>query len=220
MFGKIGIVIADDHRIFREGLKQLLREQEDFVVLGEAANGRELMQQVKELAPDVIITDIKMPLMDGVEATKKICTLYPGSRVIALSGFSDDYQIIDMLEAGAQGFLLKTVAKAELYTAIKTVYGHRPCFSHEITEKLTRIISGRYSNKSIPHHVVLTETEKEIIRYICREMTSKEIADKMRIGKRTVESYRMRIMDKLGVKSVAPVIAYAVKAGLLRKRGG
>lgn len=218
MLGKIGIVIADDHRIFREGLKQLLRDEEDFVVLGEVGNGRDLMQSVKQLAPDVIITDIKMPLMDGIEATRKICTIYPGSRVIALSSFSDDYHIIDMLEAGALGFLLKNVGSTEICAAIRSVNGHKPCFSHEITEKLTRIIAGRYNNKKSPHHVILSETEKEIIRHICRELTSKQIADRMRIGKRTVESYRMRIMDKLGVNSVAPVIAYAIHTGLFRKK--
>lgn len=214
--GKISVFIADDHLIFREGLKEILNTEPDLWLKGEAGNGKELLLKVRQLAPDVIITDVKMPLMDGVEATRKLCKTYPGARIIAMSSFSDDDIIIDMMEAGAQGFLYKGILKEELTTAIRTVYEHKPYFSQDITERLSRIIANKYKDKRNYRHVILTEIEKQIIVLICRELTSKEIASRLEVGKRTIESYRMRIMDKLGAKSVASVITYALKAGLIR----
>lgn len=214
---KISLVIADNHLVFREGVKDMLTRYPEFLLKGEASNGKELLMKVKQYAPDIIITEVKMPLMDGVETTRKLCRTYPGARIIALSSFSEDYLIIDMLEAGAQGFLLKGIQEQELVTAIRTVYEHKPYFSQDITEKLTRIIAGRYHNKKGLQHVALTEMEKQIIVMICRELTSKEIADRLEVGKRTIESYRMRIMDKLGAKSVATIITYALRVGLIRR---
>lgn len=214
--GKITVLIADDHRIFREGLKEMLLTDPQILLKGEASNGKELLLKAKQLAPDVIITDIRMPLMDGIETTKKLCRVYPGSRIIALSSFSEDYLIVDMIEAGAQGFLLKGVGQRELMTAIRTVYEHKPYFCVAITEKLTKIVAGKYNEKTSLRQVSLTEIEKQIVVFICKEYTNKEIADRMEVGKRTIESYRMRIMDKLGAKSVATVITYALRAGLIR----
>lgn len=217
MNGKISVIIADDHLVFREGLKDMLSNHPEIVIKAEASNGKELLLRAKQYAPEVIITDVKMPYMDGIETTKKLCRMYPGARIIALSSFSEDHLIIDMLEAGAQGFLLKGIREEELITAIKAVYEYKPYFSPYITEKLTRIIAGRYHHKKGAQHVTLTEIEKQIIVLICRELTSKEIAERLEIGKRTIESYRMRIMDKLGAKSVASVITYALKAGLIQR---
>lgn len=214
--GKIKVMIADDHRIFREGLKLILSGDDQIEIKGEASNGKELLSAVRQHAPDVIITDIKMPVVDGVEATRKLCRFYPGARVIGLTSFGDDHMIIDMLEAGAMGFLLKNIVHEELVVAIRTVYQHRPYFSAEITEKLSRIIAGRYVGRK-EQHITLTELEKQIILLICKEYTSKEIADKLKMGKRTVESYRIRIMDKLGAKSVAGIITYAIQSGLYRQ---
>ncbi len=217
MNGKITVIIADDHLVFREGLKEMLSNHPEIIVKAEASNGKELLLRAKQYAPEVIITDVKMPYMDGIETTKKLCRTYPGARIIALSSFSEDHLIIDMLEAGAQGFLLKGIREEELITAIKAVYDYKPYFSTDITEKLTRIIAGRYHHRKGVQHVTLTEIEKQIIVLICRELTSKEIAERLEVGKRTIESYRMRIMDKLGAKSVASVITYALKAGLIHR---
>jgi DNA-binding NarL/FixJ family response regulator len=217
MNGKITVVIADDHLVFREGLKDMLSRHPEIVLKAEASNGKELLLKAKQYGPEVIITDVKMPYMDGIETTKKLCRTFPGARIIALSSFSEDHLIIDMLEAGAQGFLLKGIQEEELITAIKAVYDHKPYFSPDITEKLTRIIAGRYHHKKGVQHVALTEIEKQIVVMICRELTSKEIAERLEVGKRTIESYRMRIMDKLGAKSVASIITYALRAGLIRR---
>jgi DNA-binding NarL/FixJ family response regulator len=196
MHGKITVMIADDHLVFREGLKEMLSRHPELILKAEASNGKELLL---------------------IETTKKLCRSYPGARIIALSSFSEDHLIIDMLEAGAQGFLLKGIQEEELITAIKAVYDHKPYFSPDITEKLTRIIAGRYHHKKGVQHIVLTEIEKQIIILICRELTSKEIAERLEVGKRTIESYRMRIMDKLGAKSVASIITYALRAGLIHR---
>ncbi|MFZ6024031.1 MAG: response regulator [Bacteroidota bacterium] len=213
---KISILIADDHLIYREGLKIMLSRDPNFWIKGEVSNGKDLVLRVKQLAPDIIITDIKMPFMDGIEATKKLCRTYPGIRIIALSSFSDDYLIIEMLEAGAQGFLVKGISQEELAKAIRTVYQHKPYFSIEITEKISRIIAGKSSDKKSIRHISLTEMEKQIVKLICKELTNKEIASRLSVGKRTVESYRIRIMDKLGAKSVASIITYALRSGLIR----
>lgn len=213
---KISILIADDHLIYREGLKMMLSADPQFWIKGEVNNGKELLLRVKQVVPDIIITDIKMPFMDGIEATKKLCRTYPGIRIIALSSFSEDYLIIEMLEAGAQGFLVKGIGHDELSKAIRTVYHHKPYFSMEITEKISRIIAGKNQDKKNLRHISLTEMEKQIVKLICKELTNKEIAARLSVGKRTVESYRIRIMDKLGAKSVASIITYALKSGLIR----
>ncbi len=216
---KISILIADDHLIYREGLKLMLSRDPNFWIKGEVTNGKELLLRVKQLAPDIIITDIKMPFMDGIEATKKLCRTYPGIRIIALSSFSDDYLIIEMLEAGAHGFLVKGIGQDELLKAIRTVYHHKPYFSLEITEKISRIIAGKNTNKKNIRHISLTEMEKNIVKLICKELTNKEIASRLSVGRRTVESYRIRIMDKLGARSVASIITYALRSGLMRPGG-
>lgn len=213
---KISILIADDQLIYREGLKLMLARDPQCWIKGEVSNGKDLLLKVKQLAPDIIITDIKMPLMDGIEATRKLCRTYPGIRILALSSFSEDYLIIEMLEAGAQGFLVKGIGQEELSRAIRMVYAHKPYFSLEITEKISRIIAGKNNDKKNPRLVALTEMEKQIVQLICKEFTSKEIAARLSVGKRTIESYRIRIMDKLGAKSVASVITYALKSGLIR----
>lgn len=213
---RISILIADDHLIYREGLKLMLSCNPQFWIKGEVSNGKDLLLHVKQLAPDIIITDIRMPFMDGIEATKKLCRTYPGIRIIALSSFSDDYLIIEMLEAGAQGFLVKGIGPEELSKAINTVYIHKPYFSLEVTEKISRIIAGRSNEKKSLRHITLTEMEKQIVKLICKELTSKEIAARLSVGKRTIESYRIRIMDKLGAKSVASIITYALRSGLIR----
>ena len=216
---RISILIADDHLIYREGLKLLLARDPQFYLKGEVTNGKELLLKVRQLAPDIIITDIKMPFMNGIEAVKKLSRAFPGIRIIALSSFSDDYLIVDMLEAGAKGFLLKGVGFEELGLAIRTVYKRKPYFSPEITEKIIRIVSGKFNGQKFHYHISLTETEKQIIKLICKELTSKEIADSLSVGKRTIESYRVRIMDKLGAKSVATIITYALRSGLIRPEG-
>ena len=216
----IKIVIADDHEVYRDGLKLILSKVPDLKVIDEAANGLQLVNSVKEHRPDIVLTDIVMPVMDGVTAAKKITGLFPSIGVIALSMFDEEHYIADMLEAGAMGYLLKNADKSEIIDAIKTVYTHNPYYCKLTSAKLTRIISkskfNPYTNKSTPF---FTDKEKEIIQFICSEHTNKEIGQLLYLSTRTVEGYRARIQEKMNVKSTAGIVVFAIKTGMYKYPG-
>lgn len=209
----IRVVIADDHCLFRNGLRNLLSQIRHIEVIGEAMNGQELVRRSVELSPDIILTDINMPLMDGIMATREIARRRPGTGVIVLSAYNKEEPILRMLEAGALGYVLKSADNEEISEAISTVSEHKPYFCREVTEKLTEIVSRNYQ---LPPDADLhfTDREKEIMRLICREFTSKEIAYSLSLSKRTVEGHRTRIMDKVGAKSIAGIITYAFRSGI------
>ncbi|MBV9986764.1 MAG: response regulator transcription factor [Chitinophagaceae bacterium] len=209
----IRVLIADDHGVFRTGLKVLLSQFKNVHVVGEAGNGQELVRRSAELSPDVILTDIAMPVMDGIAATRELVRRKFPSRVIVLSAHGREEPLLQMLEAGALGYLLKSADSVEISEAISTVYHQKPYFCREITERLTEIVSRNYQSP-VRAPVSFTDREKEIIRLICHEATSKEIAHALHLSKRTVEGHRTRIMDKVGAKSIAGVILYAVEKGL------
>ena len=211
---KISILIADDHSIFREGLKLILKPFNSIKITGEATNGMELVSSFKTLSPDVVLTDIKMPILDGIEATRQLYSFFPAVKIIALSIYNETHLIIEMLEAGASGFLLKDADREELVTAIETVYAHRPYFSPALTGQLTDIIINdqRLANES--GQVIFSALEKQIIVMICEEKSSSQIARLLKINKRTIENYRARIMDKTGARSVAGIIAFAIQNGI------
>ncbi|MEO8172831.1 MAG: response regulator transcription factor [Sediminibacterium sp.] len=211
----IRVMIADDHVLYRNGLRSLLTQIRSIEVVGEAANGQELVRRSIELIPDIILTDIGMPVMDGVLATKEIARRKLGCRIIVLSAHGKEEPILKMLEAGALGYVLKSAEAEEISEAIRTVYNHKPYFCREITEKLTEIVSRNY--QSPPQlDISFTDREKDIIRLICRESTSKEIAYSLNLSKRTVEGHRTRIMDKIGAKSIAGIITYALERGIYK----
>lgn len=212
----IRVMIADDHVLFRNGLRGLLSQIKNVEIVGEAVNGQELVRRSIELLPDVILTDIGMPVMDGVMATKELARRKINNRVIVLSAHGKEEPILKMLEAGALGYILKSADCDEISEAISTVYHHKPYFCREITEKLTQIVSKNYLPP--PPDIDFTEREKEIIRLICRECTSKEIAFTLSLSKRTVEGHRTRIMDKVGAKSIAGIITYAVERGIYKRQ--
>jgi len=212
----IRVMIADDHTIFRTGLRTLLAQVKNVEVVGEAVNGQDLVRRSTELLPDVILTDIGMPIMDGVMATKELARRKISNRVIVLSAYGKEEPILQMLEAGALGYVLKSADTLEIAEAINTVYRHKPYFCREITERLTEIVSKSYQS-TVHTDIFFTEREKEIIRLICRECTSKEIAYAMNLSKRTIEGHRTRIMDKVGAKSIAGIITYALARGIYKK---
>lgn len=168
MYGTIKIAIADDHEIFREGFKLLLKNQQTLELVGEAENGRELLEVAGLQQPDIVITDIKMPVMDGIEACKNIKRKFPGMHVIALSMFNEDNLIVDMLEAGAKGYLLKNTNRNELMQAAKTVYEGSTYYCMATSNKLAKMIAeskfNPYRNQPVKR---FTEREKEVIRLIC-----------------------------------------------------
>ena len=212
----IKVMIADDHSVFRAGLRVLLSQIRNIEVVGEAGNGQELVRRSAELSPDVILTDISMPVMDGIAATKELCRRKTGSRVIVLSAHGGEEPILQMLEAGALGYLLKSADSIEISEAISTVYNHKPYFCKGITERLTEIVSKNYQSPA-KTEANFTDREKDIMRLICNEFTSKEIAYTLHLSKRTVEGHRTRIMDKIGAKSIAGIITYSVEKGIYKK---
>jgi DNA-binding NarL/FixJ family response regulator len=213
----IRIIIADDHEIFRDGFKLMLTKQKDIELIGEAENGKELFELTEKLQPHVVITDIKMPIMDGIEAAKKISATFENIGIIGLSMFDEDDLIIDMLEAGAKGYLLKNANKEQIADAIQTVYGGDPYYCKTTSNKLTQMIAKSRFN---PYHkkekTEFSDREKEIIQLICQELTNKEISDKLFLSSRTVEGHRLKIMEKMSVKNPVGLIVYAIKNGLFK----
>ena len=217
LYSPVRVLLADDHEIFREGFYSLFNKQPDIELLGDAANGEQLVKLTAELSPDIVLTDIKMPVMDGIEATKKIVSLYPHVSIIALTMFDEDDLIVEMLESGARGYLLKNAHKDEVFDAIKTVYTGDTYFCKHTTAKLTKLISkSRYNPYKPIERSLFNDKETEIIRLICAEHTNKEISDQLHLSVRTIEGYRERIQEKMKVKNAAGIAVYAIKNGIYK----
>ena len=210
----IKLVIADDHEIFRDGFKLMLSKFPEIMLVGEAGNGKELLELIEKENPDVILTDIKMPVMDGIEATKKIAELYPDKGIIGLSMYDDDELIIEMLEAGAKGYLIKNAGKDQIIEAIKTVYNDEPYYCKTTSHKLTQMIAkSRFNPYKKTEKAEFSEREKEIIASICDEMTNKEIGDKLFISVRTVEGHRLKILEKMNIKNTVGWLCMRLRMG-------
>lgn len=208
----IRIVLADDHEIFRDGFKVMIKKQPSVQLVGEAADGEELIRQTRQLRPDVVITDIKMPVMDGVEATKQLTSEFPEIGIIALSMFDEENLIVEMLEAGAKGYLLKNAHKDEIMEAIKTVDRNHTYYCNGTSARLANMIAKstfRPSTRVVKPE--FSEKEVAVIRYICKEMSNKEIASNLNLSIRTIEGYRDRILEKIGARNAAGIVVYAIK---------
>lgn len=217
MYQSIRILIADDHELLREGFSLLLKKQKEIEIIDEASNGKDLLEKVRKQQPDVVVTDIQMPEMDGIEATKKIKEEFPQIEVIALTMFNEDHLIIDMLEAGAKGYLLKNTTQKELTEAIKAVHNGGTHFCSSTSEKLKGMIVQSVFNpyKKRPTET-FSEREIEVMKLICQQLQNKEIADKLFISVRTVEGYREKIFEKTGSRTVAGVTIFAIKNGIYK----
>ncbi len=215
----IKVVIADDHEIFRDGLRMMLQKQPGINLLAEAEDGRELIEHIKHLQPDVVITDIKMPRMDGTAAVKHIAEHYPNIGIIALTMFDEEDLIIDMLEAGAKGYLLKNADKHEMIGAIKAVYNNEPYYCQHTSHRLAQMVARSKFNPYAQHvKPLFNDREKEMITCICDGLTNKEIAAKIFLSVRTVEGLRMKLLEKMNVKNTAGIIIYAIKNDLYATR--
>jgi DNA-binding NarL/FixJ family response regulator len=215
LINHVRVVIADDHEIFRDGLKLVLQKQKDIVVAGEACDGRELIELVKQQLPDVVITDVKMPNLDGVAAAKYLAQHYPSVGVIALTMFDEEDLIIDMLEAGAKGYLLKNADKTEILEAVHTVANNQSHYCRLTSQKLASMVAKSKFNLHLKKEKPeFNEREKEIIRHICDGLTNKEIGEKIFLSVRTVEGLRLKIIEKMNVKNTAGIIVYAIRENL------
>ncbi|MEO6917153.1 MAG: response regulator transcription factor [Chitinophagaceae bacterium] len=214
----ITVVIADDHEIYRDGLALMLSKYPNIILAGQAENGRELLKLVEELKPDIVMTDIKMPIMDGIEATKKITQNFPDQKVIALSMFDEENLIVEMLEAGAKGYLLKNADKQQIIEAIEQVYDDHVFYCRTTTAKLaSMIVKSNFNPYKRKPVVLFSDRETEIIRLICQQFTAQEIGDKLFISKRTVEGHRIKILEKMNVKNTAGVVVYALKHAIIKE---
>ena len=205
------ILVADDHQILREGLVTLL-EKAGMTVVGEAGDGRTAVRLARELKPQVVIIDIAMPELNGIEATRQIVEEVPGVKVIALSMLADKQFVRGMLQAGASGYLLKYCASQELVQAIRAVRNQQVYLSPGITEMVVedfKAVTGDTSAFS-----VLTPREREILQLYAEGKISREIADTLHLSLKTVEAYRRQIMEKMDFKSFADLIKYAIREGL------
>lgn len=209
--------MADDHEIFRDGFAVMFRRSFDIKLLGDARNGQQLITLAEKINPDVILTDIKMPGMDGVQATRIITNKLPHIKVIALSMFDDDNLIIDMLEAGAIGYLLKNAHKKEIIEAIHTVNNNEPYYCNHTSSKLARLIASSRFNPNKPvEKITFSDREREIISLICKEFSNKEISETLHLSSRTIEGYREKIMEKMLAKNTAGIVVFAIRHGLFK----
>ena len=214
-YSTISIIIADDHEIFRDGFKVMLKKYPEIKLVGEAENGAELIKLAEKLKPDVILTDIRMPRMDGIEATKELVSKDPSVNIIALSMFDEDNLIIDMLEAGAKGYLLKNTHKEDIIEAIRTLHHGENYYCKLTSAKLIQMISkSRFNPYKKQPKVEFTDKEIEVIRLICEQLLNKEIAERLNLSIRTIEGYREKIQEKMNVRNSAGVAVYAIKNGI------
>jgi len=210
----IRIILADDHKIMREGLRALLAKHPDVEVVAEAGDGRGVVELSRELNPDVVVIDIAMPDLNGIDATRQIVKQSPGVKVIALSMHSDRKFVKEMLSAGASGYLLKDAAFEELDTALHTVMNNQTYLSPKITDTVVKDYVGSTKPKGPLYSPVLSAREREVLQLIAEGQTTRDIAAKLYLSVKTVETHRKQIMDKLGLDSVAELTKYAVREGL------
>jgi len=211
----MNILIADDHQIVRDGLKNILHSEIDLHVIAEASNGREAIKLASQLRPDLVIIDIAMPELNGIEATKQIIREMPDVKIIALSMHSDKIFIQGMFKAGASGYLLKNCAQQELIEAIRTVEINRKYISRDISDVLIGDYVDSLSSSKENETSELSDREREILQLIVEGHSTREVADKLFISHKTVESHRKNIMEKLNIFNLPELTKYAIRTGLI-----
>jgi DNA-binding NarL/FixJ family response regulator len=213
---KIRIVLADDHVILRQGTRQLLEHESDMEVVGEASDGAEAVQLVSKLKPDIVIIDVAMPGMNGIEATKKIKEILPGTKILVLTGYDLDEYIFSFLEMGAAGYLLKDVSGDELVGAIRAVYMGEPVLHPIVMRKLMDRCKTVNTQQTENPASVLSEREMEVLKLAVSGKSNKDIAEALNISLRTVQAHMRSIFNKLGVGSRSEAIVSGLKKGWFR----
>lgn len=210
------ILLADDHVMFRKGIKNILERAKDLEVVGEADDGLKLLKLIQKVTPDMVILDISMPNLRGLEATREIKMILPNVKVLILTMHKDKEYVYSAISAGAEGYLLKEDADTELFAAIKKIreegYYISPLLSGEVTNELIKIFHrGQFTSQSDP----LTTREREVLKLIAEGRSNKEIADLLFISIRTVEHHRANIMKKLNIRQTASLVRYAIHKGYI-----
>ncbi|HOD36317.1 MAG TPA: response regulator transcription factor [Syntrophales bacterium] len=215
----IRILLADDHKIVRDGLRTLIEKESGMEVIGEAENGRKALKMAQKTHPSLVIMDVTMPDMNGIEATRKIVTEVPGVKVIALSMHSDRRFVLGMLEAGASGYLMKDCAFDELAKAVRSVATGHTYLSPSIADVLVKGYLDKIDEKISVARSPLTQREREILQLLAEGQSSKEIASHLGVSVKTVETHRRNMMQKLNMRSVAELTKYAIREGLISVEG-
>ena len=206
----IKILLADDHKILRDGLRNVIEKISSFIVVGEADNGREALELCSQLNPNVVIMDVAMPGLNGIEATRQIIQNYPECKVIALSMHSDKRFVTGMFKAGAYGYLLKDADSGELIKAIKTVTANQKY----VCNKISGIVLNELLNNFQEEDAELSQREREILQLIAEGKSSKEIGEMLFLSSKTVDTHRKNIMDKLELRTLPDLTKYAIRSGL------
>jgi DNA-binding NarL/FixJ family response regulator len=212
----IRILLADDHTIVRDGLRSLLEKQPDMTVVGEAADGRDSVRLAEELAPDVVVMDIAMPNMNGIEATRRIMASNPHRAVVILSMHQDESYVLRSLKAGARGYLLKDSLRSDVIDAIRTVSQGRSFLTRKVSRLMQEDYIRQMENRGIEDsYDLLTDREREILQLVAEGRTNKEVAGMLNISLTTVETHRTHILQKLDLHSIPELILYAVRKGII-----
>ena len=210
----VRVLLVDDHRIMREGLRALLAGESDIEIVGEAADGRTALDLVRTLAPDVVVMDVGMPELNGVEATRRIRSEHEGVKVIALSTHTDSRYVHHMLEAGACGYVLKIGAHGELLRAVRAASLGRTYLSQEIAGLVVERSTHTHAQGEVSAYSTLGAREREVLQLVAEGKTSAETAKQMHISIKTVETHRRNIAEKLGLHGTAELTKYAIREGL------
>jgi DNA-binding NarL/FixJ family response regulator len=219
---RIRVVLADDHTVVRQGLRALLTAEPDIEIVGEAENGREAVKLVRDLEPNVAVVDIAMPVLNGMEATRQITRMHPGTRVVILSSYSDDDYVQQVTEAGAAAYLVKQTAANELLKAIREVYRGNAYFSPAIAKRLRDQCRNAFAGGPAPkkRSDYLTTREAEVLQLIAEGLANKQIAAELCISIKTVEKHRQQVMNKLNIHDVAGLTRHAIAKGIIENNSG
>ncbi len=213
---KIRVLVVDDHTIVRDGICALLALAPDVAVIGQASNGREALDMVAKLAPDVVLMDIAMPVLGGLEATRRICREYPDIRVLALTQYVDKEYFFPLIDAGACGFISKTAASSELTYAIRHVQRGESYLSPSVAKLMVEDYQqGLVSQNRRDSYERLTDREREVLKLVAEGYTTQEIADTLVLSPKTVEGHKSNLMSKLGLHNRVDVVKYAVRKGII-----
>lgn len=207
----VKIFIVEDHAIFREGLKKILSSMQGIKIVGESENGAAFLKQLLKTTPDIVLLDIRMPVMDGIEAAEKALKMNPGLKIIVLSMYGEEDYLYSMILLGISGFLLKTTSLDNLETAIRTVAEGQQYFSPELNAILAKRVRQLATNE-LP---TLTRKEREILQLLCTGLNTQQIAHQMVISKRTVEGYRAKLLEKTGVSNTINLVIFAIRNRLV-----
>lgn len=215
---KILVLLADDHTVVRQGLRALLKSEEDIEVIGEAENGRQAVQMAIKSPPDIVVMDVAMPLLNGLEATKQILKALPQTKVLVLTSYSDDECVQQLTEAGVSGYLIKQTAANDLLKAIREVQKGNAFFSPNIAKRLRDRCREAFANgQPVRKNVELTSREAEVLQLIAEGYSNKQIAAELSISIKTVEKHRQQVMNKLNIHDVAGLTRYALSKGMVER---